>query len=287
MGYRRLENDQARQQIDAQQLFATLRDARNVLKEEYAGSMRWRLISGHEYLVKKVDSKEVSFGRRTPGTEAMHTAFIEGRAKLMLRLRTTTMRLAKMDRINIAYGLGRVPDLPARIMAALDRANLMGSGVVVVGTTALFAYEAMAGVHFDTGIIATKDFDLLFAATAGLQLAVATELSKAVMSALVAADRSFVPRYGEYAVNNAGFEVDFLEEDDRGPPLSGKATEAIAIGQSGRPVRMVVPMPAAFIKHKAWLAKQPSRNPAKRGRDAAQAVAVKEALGDYLPMAIG
>lgn len=286
MDYRRLDNDQARQQIDAQQLFTVLRDARAGLSSEFAGSMRWRTIAGHEYLVKKIEGKEVSLGRRSRETEATHKAFADGRARLRTRVRTTSERLSKMDRVNVAYGLGRVPDLPARIMASLDRAGLMGASVVVIGATALFAYEAMAGVHFETGIVATKDFDLLIETKAGLQLAAGKNRREAVMAALVAADRSFEPRYGEYAVNDAGFEVDFLEEDDKAPPLSGKAAQAVAIGQSGRPVRMVVPMPAAFIKHKAWLAKQPSRNPAKRGRDAAQAVAIKEALAGYVPTPI-
>jgi hypothetical protein len=206
---------------------------------------------------------------------------------LRARKASTLARLKKMDRVNVAYRLGRVPDLPARIMDALDRSGLMGAGVLVVGTTALFAYEAMAAVRFETGIVATQDFDLLMEARAGLELVGRAAIRDRVMAALVSSDRSFVGQYGEFAVNASGFEVDFLDGEDSGPaPLAGPAAEAIAIGQSGRPVRMAVPMPAAFAAHKAWLAKEPSRNPAKRARDAAQAVAIVAALGGYVPPAI-
>jgi hypothetical protein len=285
--FQNLSNDQARQQIDAQQLFAAYRDVRAELTRDYVGSMRWRTVSGVQYLVKKVYGRETSLGRQSPETEAIHSAFVDGRNQMRRRRTAMQARLKAMDRVNVAYRLGRVPDLPARIMDALDRALLMGSGVRVVGTTALFAYEAMAGVRFETGIVATQDFDLLLEARAGMELVASDDNRNAVMAALVAADRSFVPRYAEFAVNDAGYEVDFLVEDASDPaPLSGPATEAIAIGQSGRPVRMVVPMPAAFAAHKAWLAKQTSRNPVKRLRDAAQAEAILDALGGFVPKAL-
>ncbi len=285
--FQNLSNDQARQQIDAQQLFATYREVRAELARDYSGSMRWRTISGADYLVKKMDGRETSLGRRTPDTETLHSAFIDGRATLRKRKKATLARLEAMDRINVAHRLGRVPDLAARIMDALDRAFLMGTGLRIVGTTAMYGYEAMAGVRFDTGIVATQDFDLLIGGRDGLELSASNDHRQAVMTALIAADRSFVPRFGEFAVNNDGYEVDFLSEDAGAPaPLAGPATEAVAIGQSGRPVRMAVPMPAAFAAHKDWLASQPSRNPAKRQRDAAQAVAIRAALGGFVPKAL-
>ena len=282
-----LENDQARQLIDAQQLFAIYGRARAQLASDFVGSMRWRDIAGAQYLVKKVAGREMSLGRHTPETQTAFDAFTAEKERLRKLKASAGARLKAMDRINVAYRIGRIPDLPARIIDALDRAGLMGAGVIVVGTTALFAYEAMAAVRFDTGITATQDFDLLIEARAGIQLVGAEERREAVMSALVVADRSFVPRYGEFAVNSAGFEVDVLSEDAGVPaPLSGPAAEAIAIGQSGRPVRMAVPMPSAFAAHKAWLSKQPSRNPAKRQRDSDQAAAIIAALGGYRPPAI-
>ncbi len=282
-----LDNDQARQMIDAQQLFAVYRQARADLAGDLAGSMRWREIGGARYLIKKVTGREVSLGKDGPETQATYDAFTAEKEVLRKRKASAGARLKAMDRINVAYRLGRVPDLPARIIDALDRAGLMGAGVVVVGTMALFAYEAMAAVRFETGITATQDFDLLIEARAGIQLIGADARRAAVMAALVAADRSFVSRYGEFAVNSAGFEVDFLAEDPGvSAPLSGPAAAAIAIGQSGRPVRMAVPMPSAFAAHKAWLAKEPSRNPAKRQRDADQAAAIVAAMGGYRPPAI-
>jgi hypothetical protein len=58
-----LDNDQARQLIDAQQLFAVYRAARTGLATTFGGTMRWRSIAGAYYLVKKTGGKETSLGR--------------------------------------------------------------------------------------------------------------------------------------------------------------------------------------------------------------------------------
>lgn len=59
-------------------------------------------------------------------------------------------------------GLGRVPTTAARILRDLDERDLLGHQLFVVGTNALFAYEARAGVRFAAELIATGDVDLPF-----------------------------------------------------------------------------------------------------------------------------
>jgi hypothetical protein len=59
----------------------------------------------------------------------------------------------------------------ARILRRLDEAGLMGRHLFVVGTHALYAYEAAAGITFESGLTATTDVDLRSDARRRLSLA--------------------------------------------------------------------------------------------------------------------
>ncbi|MGQ0672048.1 MAG: GSU2403 family nucleotidyltransferase fold protein [Hyphomicrobium sp.] len=278
-----LSLDQRRQLIDAQQLFSAYRTERARLVRAFAGHMRWKSAGGHEYLTHVVTGSEKSLGKRSAETEVAFETFTRGREDARVRKTRMLARLESMDRLNKAHRLARVPDLTARIVDSLDRAGLMGAGVRIVGTTALYAYEAMAGVRFDTAITATQDFDLMMETEQELSLAGDTGLRSQVFAALLEADRSFVARYGEMAVNGEGFIVNFLAPDGDTPaPVTGPQAAEIAIGESGRPIFMAVPTPRAFATHKRWLSQESSRKAMKRARDAAQAEAV-EAILPLLP----
>jgi hypothetical protein len=53
--------------------------------------------------------------------------------------------MVRQAAVNRALGLGRVPLMNARIIRALDKSGLLGAGIRVVGTNAIYAYEAIAG----------------------------------------------------------------------------------------------------------------------------------------------
>lgn len=107
-----LENDQARQLIDAQQLFAIYGRARAQLASDFVGSMRWRDIAGAQYLVKKVAGREMSLGRHTPETQTAFDAFTAEKERLRKLKASAGARLKAMDRINVAYRIGRIPIFP-------------------------------------------------------------------------------------------------------------------------------------------------------------------------------
>ena len=187
-----------------------------------------------------------------------------------------------MRPVNIGYRLGRVPDLSARIMDALDRAGLFDGRVRIVGTTALYAYEASAGVRFDSGIVATDDLDLLLDERLGLSVATTDDVD--IGGLLRRVDRSFRVDYGEVATNSAGFAVDLLRPDDYSSGLVANAPfGAVAISERGNPVYISTPQPRAMAEHKHWLARQTSRQPAKRRRDKAQAEAIDALISMYWP----
>ncbi len=53
------------------------------------------------------------------------------------------------------------PAMLARVLRELDRAGLQDS-FTVIGTQALYAYEAVAGSHFLLELLASGDVDLLY-----------------------------------------------------------------------------------------------------------------------------
>ena len=154
-----LTNEQRRQLIDVQQALDALRTAERELDSRFAGAMTWKTVNGRDYLFRRIGRSDRSLGPRSPETEASAAAFVAGKQATEDRIAGLLTRLQDMARVNVALRLGRVPRIVARILRRLDNARLLGSRVAVVGTNAMFAYEAAAGVTFSSGLLATGDID--------------------------------------------------------------------------------------------------------------------------------
>jgi hypothetical protein len=288
-----LNNEQSRQLIDVARVHSGLRSALRELKQAFRYAPRWRSISGRDYLYLG----ETSQGTRNAETEAIFKTYSERRETLKSRIATLRARLDEMAPVNRALRLGRVPKLPARILRALDAEGLLGRGLVVIGTHALFAYEIAAGEFFESDLLATTDLDLCWDAKSRLAILTDEGRAQTVLSILQRVDRSFdaTKFYGFGAVNDEQFIVELISPlaDLQEPPtglagdismspipetaalLMGKPFSAMAIGEDGLPVQIVCPPPGAFVKHKREISDVMSGRPAlQRRRDAAQAEAV-------------
>ena len=233
-----------------------------------------------------------SVGCPVPG---LSCAFREGKD------RSAALRQQLNDRARIlrARGLGRVPLLAARIMRKLDDLNWLGTSLTVLGTNALYAYEAKAGVRIEAGLLATSDVDVLYDARRRLDLSGEVN-GTGLVGALRSVDRSFrkTPNRPCTAANREGYMVDLLEHPDHGKIMrKGKARlsdhpddlvatttessrwllntpkfEATAFDEVGLPVRVVTIDPRVFALQKQWIVENDStRDPLKRTRDAEQA----------------
>jgi hypothetical protein len=217
--------------------------------------------------------------------------------------RQSNARLEKMARVNRALRINRVPITAAKVLRALDDAGLLGDGLFVIGTNAMYGYEMKAGILFESDIIATDDFDLLWDARESLRLAAMKTSAEGILGILKSVDPTFSSSedYGTRAQNGNGYYVDlFCPEVD--PPLNritpgdidpiateGAAwlaaapkIEEMVVGEDGLPAQMVCVDPRIFALHKAWLSKQPGRQPRSRPRDGQQARAVAAVARDYL-----
>jgi hypothetical protein len=314
MEFQELNTDQRREAVNTQQRYAAYREAA-ARAAGFRGSMVWTATNGHEYLVRShyVGAgvrRQTSLGPRSPQTEAIKADYDRGRAEAQDRVRTLKDVLTRQAAINRALSLGRVPLIGAKIMRALDQAGLLGAGIRVLGTNAIYAYEAAAGVRIDPGLTSTEDIDLLFDARAALTFAASEDVSQpSLLRLLQKVDHSFKRANQSFrAVNSEGYLVDLIKPL-RNPPWqnerqrtaadaddlvateiegltwheSASAFEAVAIDDRGEPCRIVATDPRVWTAHKLWLSKRDDREPIKRRRDAAQAQAIGRLVAAYLP----
>ena len=313
--FRDLSSEQARQFVDVRQIFGALRDAEIEARHRFAGTMAWKTVSGGEYLYRRRGPTERSLGRRSAETEKAETAFRNGKARNATLIKGLRRRIEGMAPVNVALGLGRVPNVVARIMRRLDTLGLLGPHVAVVGTNALFAYETSAGAQFRSDLLATTDVD--FALDVRRHLGLASALpAPGLVGVLQKIDPSFqMSRPGGFrAVNKDGFMVDLITTAPKdvlrrtsARRLSNYAEdisavevvklhwlihaprfEAVAIAQDGLPLRLSVADPRFFAAHKLWLSERDDRAPEQRGRDRQQALAVATLLaGPLSNLALG
>lgn len=309
--YKDLTGEQRRQIIDAQEAWRAWRALDGAKRRRFAGSMRWAERESGDYLLRKIGAAERSLGRRSPKTEKAYTAFMTGREQNSDRLKSMAARLDEMAPVNRAMGLGRIPATPARVLRVCDARALLGEQLFVVGTNALYAYEALAGVRFEGGVLATGDIDLLLDARRRLSVAAKSTLSEGgLIGTLQRADKSFAAeRKGGYrAVNRDGYYVDFICPEAKGALTDARASalsddendlkaasifgldwlvnapkiETVVIDERGYPAPIVAVDPRVFALYKSWLGAKSDRNPVKAVRDLAQARAVAAVASDYL-----
>ncbi|BCB28400.1 hypothetical protein SKTS_32860 [Sulfurimicrobium lacus] len=146
MQFNELNDNQRRLLVNSIQTYDAWRDVA-LRHARYKGGMTWKTVKGKQYLYKILDrfGHAKSLGARSPETEAIYNDFVSAKASLTSRLKSLEEKLAEQARFNRAGRIGRLPNMIGAIIAQLDRHNLMGNNLIIIGTNALYAYEAMAG----------------------------------------------------------------------------------------------------------------------------------------------
>ena len=295
-----------RQYIDAVAAFTAYEDELKVAAQ-VRGGMYWKNTG---YLIRtSATGAEKSLGPRSPETTEMYERFTERKQASAERLAGLKASLEDHRRMNRALRVGRVDPLITRLLRRLD-ATALSEHFRVVGTHALYAYEAEAGIAFDADAVATRDIDLLWDVARRVQFATALKrVDSSMLGVLKKVDATFrVRRSQKYtAVNKDGFEVDIIrrepvdgdphplrlssDEDDfwaaqapnahillDSPPFS-----AVIVASNGEMARMNTLHPLAFAKFKHWMSGLPGRDSKKRERDELQATAVEAVVHEFLP----
>jgi len=303
--------EQRRIFIDTEQLNDSCRSALDGAAA-YTGGMHWKKVKGKEYLFKTTDrfGNGKSLGPRSPETDEILSGFHSGKQRSNNRLQKLKRNLDDQARFVKAARIQRVPITLCRLLRVLDRERLLGKQIRVIGTNALYAYEAMAGIFFERSVTATRDADILWDICPKLTLAAdQTGNGFGFLNLLRKADRSFEPTLpgGYRATNKDGYTIELIKAEPRPPSRKEKSRmgdnedlHAVAIrnlqwllssptvlqtvlGEDGHPAPLAVPDPISFAIHKMWLSRQFDREPIKKRRDQEQAIAVFQLVSRYLP----
>jgi len=308
--YRELSSEQLRTAVDTQQLFEAWAEAFERARS-FRGGMHWKTAAGKQYLFRTRDRRGYgkSLGPRSPETERTLEHFRRNKTEAKGREAGLRRRLAEQARYCKAARVARVPRLSAALGRELWRAGLEDA-VLIVGTNALYAYEAACGVQIlSAGRLETQDLDLLLDSRRSLELIVSEVRREGLIGILRKIDKSFtiMEKQNFRAVNDSGFMVDLIRPMPK-PPwkkqpdkvgneadlkaadiehldwyLSAPKLRQIVIGEDGFPAPFTVPDPRVFALHKLWLSKQPGRDPLKKPKDREQAFLVAELVTRYLP----
>jgi len=269
----------------------------------HKGGMHWKKIRGRQYLYRYRDrlGHGECLGPRGEQTERLYTDFTRERRDAATRVQRERLRLQEQARFGRAALINRVPKATAKILRALEQ-HEAEQNLLVIGSAALYAFEAAAGVLLEPP-------DLLAAAQRGLTLAAGALSWEELLHLALKTDRSFAPLPGAdgRAANRDGFQLTLLKSGVRRPGMQKTITvtgareplppaagdlhfltaspkfSQVVIGQDGGPATMVVPDPRAFALNRLWLSQQEDRDETRRDRDRSQALAVAALVLRYLP----
>ena len=232
------------------------------------------------------------------------------------RLKKAQAEVANAIRSNKALSLGTVPHVVVKVLNAMHTYNVM-EPYRVIGTHALYAYEAAARVAFDSGQTATQDIDLLWNYHRRLKFGQIAEGQAhgpmSMVEVLQVADPTFKrdEENKESAINADAFAVDFLRTEERPEPelkdrqvmrLSARDDDVLPVVglnahkfmqgpifnqiviciQTGEMAMMPTVDPVIFSHFKQQMSRSDLREPQKRNRDKTQAEAVVELLNTGL-----
>lgn len=268
--------------------------------------------SGRAYLYRRSTRNGLrstkSLGPRSPETDQILAHFQRQKAEAQTRLAALADKIDQLAGIMRALHHQRVPRIVARLIRKLNDSQAVAR-FRVVGTHALYAYEAAAAVTFNNDMVATGDLDLLVDDRAPLHIIVDGNI-EGFEAIVTSVDLTFRQRRGgDYRlINDDGFMVEFLRPkakpahrrmpgQDSGiagdavpAPIHGlewlvsaPAFTATAIDDRGYPVEITAPAPAIWAAHKLWLSQRDNRDPGKAQRDKLQAKAVLDLIAHRLP----
>lgn len=301
--------DARRQYIDASSAFSAWEAARKAAAE-VKGGMLWKRQDGGEYLIRTSHTNsQKSLGPRSEATTKIFEDFMRRKEQAELRLADLTATLDRHKRLNRALMVGRAPNLLIEILNRLYKSGL-AEHFTVIGTHALYAYEATAGVRFRESALATQDVDLLWDTRKRLVfLTQMSNLGTSMLELIRKVDKTFQLREDQKytAVNSQGFEIDIIrreategdphplkmtDADDEfyavqarraGSLLAGPRFSSLVVATNGAMARMNTISPRAFAKFKRWMAETVDRDPLKKQRDLLQAELVEALVEEYLP----
>lgn len=312
MYYSILDSRLIRDRVDLIAVFEEWQRVRSLAQDELDGNMGYESRSGREYLYRRTTRNGIrstrSLGPRSDKTDEILAHFMRQKREAEERLASLADKVNQLAAVMRTLNHQRVPSIAARLIRKLDDSPA-AARFRIVGTHALYAYEAAAAVTFNGEMVATGDLDVLVDDRAPLRIAVDGD-ARGLEAIAKSVDPSFQQRQkGDFRLTNRdGFMVEFIRPEarpahrvmpgqnsgikgDAAPApivglewlVSAPAFTSVAIDDRGFPVRLTAPAPAIWAAHKLWVSQQEDRDPGKAERDRIQAEAVLNLIEERLP----
>ena len=276
--------------------------------KKYASTMSWQESASGTFLTKTDANGTVHcLGPKTDALIGVHQRYVVAQIAAQEAIDACAEELRICENLNRTTGANRVDPIVIRILNEFQSSGLNGC-YRVIGTHALYAYEAAARVTFDPATTTTNDVDVLL--DVQQRMRIVRELGAAGVSMiqlLQRVDSSFErdEEQKESAKNEVGFAVDFLRRKEPGDSepfsvsdidgdiypvqaenaqqfLNSPPFERFVIGVDGSMARMRTVDPRIFVDFKRWMSGQEKREFIKRERDRKQAEAVEQLLNEGL-----
>lgn len=292
---------QLRQYADAQSAYRHFQDAKREAAE-VRGGMIWREVRGTRYLIRTSPTGgQHSLGPESEENKVLYERFTQRKQRAQEMLAARKQVLEQMRKLNRAHGVGRTPQVVIDVLNALEKAGV-AEQFVTIGTHAMYAYEAAAGVRVTDGALATRDLDLLYDTRQHIAfMTTMARIDTSFIQVLQSADKTFrvLDDQLQTAVNDQGFEVDLVRRVARdGDPhplamsasegdmwavqvdtgnrlVSGRRFEQVVVSPRGEMALMRTVHPLDFIAVKRELAERPGREAEKAPKDRLQADVVQ------------
>lgn len=310
--YYKLDETQCQQRAESVAAASALAD---VMRDEHRYSFTWMWldVDGQRCLAKST-SPGVPVIRPGPGEnlEDRFNQLTQDAASFHERKSKAQSAYDEAVVLNRRLGVGTAPSLFVSVLSSMHAYGVM-EPYRVIGTHALYAYEAAALVAFDSSQTATQDIDLLWNYHRKIRFGVIpgedSPSPTSMIEVLKKADPTFVrdEENKESAINGHGFAVDFLRVEETPKPalvdrkvmhlsdsdddllpvealnankfMQGAVfSEIVICATTGNMVFVPTVDPVIFAHFKQQMSNSESRDPRKRNRDKSQSDTVIDLL---------
>ncbi len=290
-------DEQARALINLEQHYGVWIEAVRKV-DELPYNLQRKEISGRSYLYEIRDRRGNgrSLGPWSEATERQFNAYQIEKAEAKARLERSAARLQETGRLARAARTPMIASAPGPLLREADRRRLLGSHLLVLGTTVVAAYAIEAGGFIHDAASETDDFDMAWSATEQVEERPIWDLLKAVDPTFaINFERTFQAR------NADAYEVEILVAPSRAQTTSGldqprpvplpeqewlllgRSVDRVVLCRDGSAARIVAPDPRFFALQKLWMGRQSKRNALKRPKDLKQGTALLSAVRAYMP----
>lgn len=291
-------DEQARALINLEQRYAVWMEAEQTLFA-LPYDLRRKHVGGRSYLyeIRDRSGNGISLGAWSAENQRTFETYRETKSAAKERRDTSRELLTESGRLARALRLPQIASPAGEILREADRRRLLGSSLLVVGTTAMGAYAVEAGGFIRDAPDETQDFDIAWSAQeAGADARSVWDMLKAVDPTFtVNTERTFQAR------NAKAYEVELLVAPSRAATmvrndkpwpvplreqewlLPGQRVDRVVPCRDGSSARIVAPDPRWFALQKLWMAAQAKRNALKRRKDMAQGRALLDAVRIAMP----